>query len=179
MSRKLSSFNGSPNGVIEHCVPLLSWGTLSTRNAVEVPGVDHLTANTGVRGAYSGSKPLGNSYSDLFVCKFKAYRGNWCSMKPVARMDKELLLLLLLLLSLSFSPASTKPAGLKIVKLDILLPNKISHCGGKNYASGKVLLNATALPRWSELLLLLLLLLFIENVYMPLQGCLTKPQVKD
>ena len=30
-----------------------------------------------------------------------------------------------------FSPASTKPAGLKIVKLDILLPNKIGHCGGK------------------------------------------------
>ena len=49
-----------------------------------------------------------------------------------------------------FSPASTKPAGLKIVKLDILLPNKIGHCGGKNYVSGKVLLNATALPRWSD-----------------------------
>ena len=29
------------------------------------------------------------------------------------------------------SPASTKPAGLKIVKLHILLSNKISHCGGK------------------------------------------------
>ena len=49
-----------------------------------------------------------------------------------------------------FSPASTKPAGLKIVKLDILLPNKIGHCGGKNYVSRKVLLNATALPRWSD-----------------------------
>ena len=48
------------------------------------------------------------------------------------------------------SPASTKPAGLKIVKLDILLPNKISHCRGKKYVSGKVLLNATALPRWSD-----------------------------
>ena len=47
-------------------------------------------------------------------------------------------------------PASTKPAGLKVVKLDILLPNKISHCGGKNYVSGKVLLKATALPRWSD-----------------------------
>ena len=86
MSRDLSSFNGSSNDVIEHCVPLLSWGTLSTRKAVKAPGVDHLTANAGVRGAYSGSKPLGNNYPDLFVCKFKAYRGNWCGMKPVARM---------------------------------------------------------------------------------------------
>ena len=51
---------------------------------------------------------------------------------------------------LFFSPARTKPAGLKIVKLDILLSNKISHCGEKNYVSGKVLLNATALPRWSD-----------------------------
>ena len=61
-----------------------------------------------------------------------------------------LLLLILLLLYIFLSPASTKPAGLKIVKLDILLPNKIGHYGGKNYVSGKVLLNATALPRWSD-----------------------------
>ena len=35
-------------------MPLLSWGTLSTRKAVEAPDVDHLTANAEVRGAYSG-----------------------------------------------------------------------------------------------------------------------------
>ena len=89
MSRNLSSFNGSPNGVIEHCVPLLSWGTLSTRKAVEAPGVDHLTANADVRGAYPGSKPLGNSNPDLFVCKFKAYRGNWCGMNQALEWRSE------------------------------------------------------------------------------------------
>ena len=56
------------------------------------------------------------------------------------------IIIIIIFLSLS----STKPAGLKIVKLYILLPNKIGHCGGKNYVSGKVLLNATALPRWSD-----------------------------
>ena len=60
------------------------------------------------------------------------------------------LFILFLKLFFFISPASTKPAGLKIVKLDILLPNKIDHCGGKNYVSGKVLVNATALPRWSD-----------------------------
>ena len=59
---------------------------------------------------------------------------------------------------------------MKIVKLDILLPNKIGHCGGKNYVSGKVFLNATALPRWSEIIIiiiviLLLLLLFSDNLH--------------
>ena len=65
---------------------MLSWGTLSTRKDVEAAGVDHLTANAGVRRAYPDSKPLGNSYPDLYVCKFKAYRGNWCGMKPVTEM---------------------------------------------------------------------------------------------
>ena len=43
-----------------------------------------------------------------------------------------------------------KACCLKIVKLDIMLANKISHSDEKNYVSGKVLLNATALPRWSD-----------------------------
>ena len=61
-----------------------------------------------------------------------------------------IIIIIIILYIFFFSPASTKPAGLKIVKLDILLPNKISHCGGKNYVSEKLLLNATALPRWSD-----------------------------
>ena len=56
----------------------------------------------------------------------------------------------LVLTIIFFSPASTKPAGLKIVKLYILLPNKIGTVVDKNYVCGKVLLNATALPRWSD-----------------------------
>ena len=62
----------------------------------------------------------------------------------------EKLEVLIIIITVFFSPASTKPAGLKIVKLDVLLPNKIGHCGGKNYVSVKVLLNATALPGWSD-----------------------------
>ena len=61
-----------------------------------------------------------------------------------------IIIIIFLLLFVVFLSASTKPEGLKMVKLDILLPNKIGHCGGKYYVSGKVLLNATALPRWSD-----------------------------
>ena len=50
----------------------------------------------------------------------------------------------------SFSPASTKTAGLKIVKLDIFSRTRLATVVEKNYVSGKVLLNATALPRWSD-----------------------------
>ena len=60
-----------------------------------------------------------------------------------------IIIIIIIINIIFFSSASTKPAGLEIVKLNILLPNKIGDCGGKNYVSGKVLLNATTLPRWS------------------------------
>ena len=41
------------------------------------------------------------------------------------------IIIIIIIIIYIFLPASTNPAGLKIVKLDILLPNKIGHCGGK------------------------------------------------
>ena len=79
------------------------------------------------------------------VCDYR----NAILKKSAMISNKLLLLLLLLFYFILLVLASTKPAGLKIVKLDILLLNKISRSGGKNYVSGKVLLNSTALPRWS------------------------------